>query len=248
MDNNNSGRPRKKVTKQVLRRRQLTALAFIALVVLIFIIFIAKACTDKSTKPEKESKVSTTSATTTTTTTEPVTEPPTTTTTAPPTPTVDPELSAQVQLSTRELSLNVGESEMPIIYGYPEGCSEANEIWTSSDTNIATVDNMGNVTAMNAGECYIILKFDNNPAIEVQIKITVAGSDTPETPEPSTDAQLGVIPNNDADNNPNAQDSQSYQDTQGYQDTQNYQENQSDEQSQSENSTDGVSEDGIQNQ
>lgn len=225
MDNNNSGRPRKKVTKKILRRRQLTALAVIALVLLIFIILIANACTDKSQKP-KDEKTSTTTTTTTTTTTEPVTEPPTTMTTTTPVPAVDPTLSAQVQLSTREISLNVGENDMPVIYGYPEGSAEANEIWESSDPNIATVSNIGDITAVNPGECYVILKFDNNPAIEVQIKVTVSGDAAPETPsdnQQDINADMNIPDNQDTSEN--IQSYQGYQDTQGYRDTQNYQEN-----------------------
>lgn len=213
MDNNNSGKPRKKVTKEVLRRRQLTALSVIALIVLIFIILIANACTDKSPTSKNE-KTSTTTTTTTTTTTEIVTEPPTTMTTTTPVPTADPEISAQVQISTNEVYLNVGESQMPIISAYPEGSSETNEVWTSSDTNIATVDSLGNITAINAGECYIILTLDNNSAVEVQIKVTVTG----------TAIQQDIIQDNELNNN--LQNSQGYIDTQGYQDTQNYQENQ----------------------
>lgn len=239
MDNkNNSQKPRKKkVTKEILRRRQLTALAVIAIVVLIFIILIANACTDKSGKENKKTTTtSTTTTTTTTTTTEIVTEPPTTTTTA---PIVDPNLSAMVSIDPRELTLAVGETDMPYIFGYPDGSTEANEVWTSSDPNIATVDNMGRVTAVNAGECNIILNFDNNPAIEVQIKVTVTGAaETPEIPENPADVQSDVNAeeNQDYQNIPENQEYQEYQpenndnpenagsllqDTQGFQDTQN---------------------------
>ncbi|MDE5556613.1 MAG: Ig-like domain-containing protein [Ruminococcus sp.] len=220
MDNkNNAQKPRKKVTKEVLRRRQLTALAVIAIIVLIFVILIANACTDKSGTGRKKETTSSTTTTTTTTTTEIFTEPPTTVTTAPPAPIIDPNLSAMVQLSTREITLAVGESDMPYIYGYPEGSSEANEVWTSSDPNIATVNDMGNVTAVNAGECNIILTFDNNPAIEVQIKITVTGSaENPENPETPVDTQPDV-------NVPDGQENQDYQENQENQDYQNAPEN-----------------------
>lgn len=247
MDNNNSGKPRKKVTKQVVRRRQLVGLAVIALIILIFIILIANACTDKSKDPKKENNSSTTTTTTTTTTTEPVTEPPTTTTI--PIPTADPNLSAQVRISTREVVLNVGESEMPMISGYPDGSSETNEIWTSTDTNIATVNEWGNITAVNVGECYVILKLDNNPAVEVQIKVNVTGTAVPENPE---DVQQN--PSSDTDVNNNAPNGQDYQNTQGYQDTQNYYQNpeesasQPDEQVQPDAPVDNEAQNDMQNQ
>lgn len=221
-NNQNSEKPRKRVTKKILRRRQLCALAVIALIVLILMILIANACTDKTKKPKKETTTTSTSTTQTTTETEPPTEMTTTTTTIP-VPTVDPTLSAQVQLSTRELALNVGESDMPIIYGYPQGCSEENELWSSTDPNIATVDEYGNVTAVNAGECYILLKFNNNSAIEVQIKVTVKGN-APQIPDTNQqniqqnipDTQNGLDTQNIPDSQANYQDSQEYRDTQNY--------------------------------
>ena len=250
-NNNNSQKPRKKVTKEVLRRRQLTALAVIALIVLIFIILIANACTDKSGQSsKKDSTTTSTTTTTTTTTTEIATEPPTTTTTEPPAPAIDPNLSALVQLSTREITIEVGESDMPYIYSYPDGSSEDNEIWTSSDSNIATVDDLGNITGVNPGECNIILQFDNNPAIEVQIKVTVTGmASVPETPsepvvpETPSEAQpeanipdtqenqdfqnISEIPEYQADSQPDmnnniGEPSNLYANSQGLQDTMDY--------------------------
>ena len=216
-NNNNSQRPRKKVTKEVLRRRQLTALAVIALIVLIFIILIANACTDKSGKDGKKDSTTSTTTTTTTTTTEIITEPPTTTTTAPPAPVVDPNLSAMVQLSTREITIGVGESDMPYIYSYPDGSAEANEIWTSSDSNIATVNDLGNITGVNPGECNIILQFDNNPAIEVQIKVTVTGAvSVPETPVDPVTPETPVESQPDA-NIPDTQENQNTPENPDYQ-------------------------------
>ena len=54
MDNNHdSQRHRKRVTRETLRKRQLTALFVIALVVLILIVLIAKGCS-KDNKTEAE--------------------------------------------------------------------------------------------------------------------------------------------------------------------------------------------------
>ncbi|MDE6665800.1 MAG: hypothetical protein K2K14_06390 [Ruminococcus sp.] len=229
-NNHNSEKPRKKVTKKVLRRRQLCALAVIALIVLILVILIANACTDKTTKPRDGKTTSSTTTTTTTTETEPITEPPTTTTTVP-VPTADPALSAQVQLSKREMTLSPGETDLSYINLYPDGSGENNEVWSTTDPNVATVDEYGYVTAVNAGECFIILKFDNNPAIEVQIKVTVTGA-VSATETPTINQPQGITPDvpqntTDIQNNPGYQGSQGYQDTQNY-----YQNNQTQQESQ----------------
>lgn len=222
-NNHNSEKPRKKVTKKILRRRQLCALAVIALIVLILIILIANACTDKTTKPKKEkTTTSTTTTTVTTTETEPVTEPPTTTTV--PVPTADPALSAQVKLDKTQINLTVGgNSDYALITSYPEGSTADNEVWTSDNENIATVDIYGNVTGVNAGTCLVTLSFSNHPEISIPIQVTVTDSGAvPETPD--VNQPQGITPEV-SQNIPDIQNNPGYQDSQGYQDTQNYYQN-----------------------
>ncbi|MBR3970005.1 MAG: D-alanyl-D-alanine carboxypeptidase family protein [Ruminococcus sp.] len=48
-----------------------------------------------------------------------------------------------------------------------------NEIWTSSDTNVATVDQYGNITAVSAGTCTIRVTDANNSNVYGEITITV---------------------------------------------------------------------------
>lgn len=224
-NNHNSEKPRKKVTKKILRRRQLCALAVIALIVLILIILIANACTDKTTKPKKEkTTTSTTTTTTTTTETEPVTETPTTTTV--PVPTADPALASQVKLDKTQITVTVGgNSDYALIQAYPDGSTADNEVWTSDNENIATVDIYGNVTGVNAGTCLVTLSFSNHPEISIPIQVTVTDPNaTPETP----DINIPNMTPETSENVPEVQDNQNnqgYQDSQGYQDTQNYYQN-----------------------
>lgn len=171
-NNNAPQRPRKRVTKQVLRRRQFTALAVIGLIVLLFVILIAKGCSKSD--PGSKSKSETAAVTTTVpeqtapAATEAATEAPTETVT-----TANPA-AAQVQLSKREIFVDIGQTDVSIIQSYPAGSSEANEIWESKDPTIASVDNLGHITGVSAGETYVILKFSNNPGIEIEIKVYVA--------------------------------------------------------------------------
>lgn len=197
---------KKKVTKKVLRQRQLCALAVIALILLILIIALAKGCSSGPAEdPSTSDNPSTTSSTTTTT--ETTTE--ATTTTTEPVTTTNP-LAAQVQLSTRELFINVGATDVAVIQNYPEDCTEANEVWRSLDESIASVDTWGYVTGVSKGETFIVLSFDNHPDIEIEIKVSVADtsaavpednniSDGAETPEGGDNAVIPDVYNDGYD-------------------------------------------------
>lgn len=171
---NNQQRPRKRVTRKQLRQRQFGALAVIAFIVLLFFVLIAKGCSNTGGKDKGG-----TDKPTATTTAAPVTtaEPPVTTV---PVTTENP-LAASVVLSKREMYLDVGEQDISYISAYPQGSEEANEVWTSMDPSVAVVDGLGHVTAVGKGETYIILSFDNNPGVEIAIRVSVAGgADDPE--------------------------------------------------------------------
>lgn len=172
MDNYYDHESRKRVSRKVLRRRQLGALAVIAFLVLLFVILVAKGCSSSGEGKGTEGDV-----TTTTTTAPVITTAPVTTTTAPVT-TINPKAS-NVKLSTRELFLDIGETGVSIIQSYPDaGTGEANEVWTSMDPSIATVDKYGYVTGVAKGQTYIILSFNNYPDIEIEIKVYVADDGT----------------------------------------------------------------------
>ena len=170
-------RPRKRVTREMARRRQLTAAGIVLFILILIISGCAKAChkddDGNSGKSGKKSPTETTTAAVAEippaqTVTEAATEPPTEA------PREAPD-NSNVKLTTREIFLdNVGDVGISIIQVYPNGSTEKNEVWKSSDENIATVDSKGYITAKAPGECYVILSFDNNPNIEIEIKVSVA--------------------------------------------------------------------------
>lgn len=172
MDNNYSQRPRKRISKETARKRQLTALSVIALIVLIIVILIAKGCSKDRSKESKGS--SNTNANIITTTTMPSTEPIVTTITEPVTEvtTLDPEAGA-FKMQKYTYQLNVGETETAWIDEYPAGSGEADERWSSSDDSIATVDSYGHITAVAPGECYITVRSALHPEQEAQVKVKV---------------------------------------------------------------------------
>ena len=162
---------RRRVTRKVLRQRQLGALAVIAFVVLMFVVLLAK-CT-KNMGDEGSSKAETTTTTVATTA---ETAPPVETTEATTTVAVNPKAS-NVKLSKRELFLDIGESDVPVIQSYPDaGTGESDEVWKSMDPKIATVDNLGHITGVSKGQTFIVLSFKNYPDIEIEIKVNVGGA------------------------------------------------------------------------
>lgn len=186
MDNNrySSNRPRKKVSRRTYRNRRLAALAIIALLLLILVVLIANACTDdKDNKKPSDSKTVSTLTTPTTTTDAAITT--TVTTTAASTV---PKNESDFKLDRQTISVMVGETDMPRVLEYPEGTVEADERWTSSDKDIATVDSYGHITGVSPGICYVILKSAADLKQEVMIKVTVRGEasdDDTTTPQSS---------------------------------------------------------------
>lgn len=81
-----------------------------------------------------------------------------------------------VVLSKSEIFLNVGDTDISFITSYPTGSSEVNEVWKSMDESIATVDYLGYITGIDQGETFVVLSFDNNPGIEIEIKVHVSNT------------------------------------------------------------------------
>lgn len=172
MDNKDfdSQRPRKRASRETIRKRQLIALCVIALLVLILILLIAKACSANTTGGNKKNEVTTTTAEIITTT---AMEQPTTTIIITTEAATEPVNSSDFKLDKYSFELKVGDTEMPMVQDYPEGSGEWNEQWSSSDENIATVDQWGNIKAVAPGSCFIILRDGGDPSQEVQVKVTV---------------------------------------------------------------------------
>lgn len=60
---------------------------------------------------------------------------------------------------------------------YPVVSENINEIWTSSDDSIASVDDYGNITGKGEGECVIKVVSADNSSLGAEVKVTVKKSD-----------------------------------------------------------------------
>ncbi len=79
----------------------------------------------------------------------------------------------EITLSKYEVSVPVGGSDMPIVTMLPAEAEDKGEIWMSSDTAVATVDDLGNITGVDAGECTVTVTSHQNPSVSAAVAVTV---------------------------------------------------------------------------
>ena len=79
-----------------------------------------------------------------------------------------------ISLSTYSVELQAGQSKMPIVTMLPENAGNKGEIWTSSDTDIAVVNELGSITAVSEGSCTVTVTSVQNPQVyaDVEVKVT----------------------------------------------------------------------------
>ena len=89
----------------------------------------------------------------------------------------DTEKIQEIKLSKYEMNLPVGGRDISYVTMLPDSVENKDEIWTTSDEKIATVDKWGNVTGVSAGNCIITVTSVSNPEIKADIKVTVKAED-----------------------------------------------------------------------
>lgn len=85
----------------------------------------------------------------------------------------DPVDVESISLSTYSVELQVGQSKMPIVTMLPENASDKGEIWTSSDTDVAVVNELGNITAVSEGSCTVTVTSSQNPQVSANVEVKV---------------------------------------------------------------------------
>lgn len=82
----------------------------------------------------------------------------------------------KIDLTYYEVTLEEGKSSMPIVTMYPETAPDKSEIWTSSDEKVATVNGMGNITAVSEGICTVKVQSAVCPEAYAEVKVTVTAA------------------------------------------------------------------------
>ena len=85
----------------------------------------------------------------------------------------DPVDVESISLSTYSVELQAGQSKMPIVTMLPENADHKGEIWASSDTNVAVVNDLGNITAVSEGSCTVTVTSAQNPQVSANVEVTV---------------------------------------------------------------------------
>ncbi|MGN0578318.1 MAG: Ig-like domain-containing protein, partial [Ruminiclostridium sp.] len=86
-----------------------------------------------------------------------------------------------IELTYYDITLEMGDSSMPIVTMYPDNAPDKSEIWSSSDESIAEVDDIGNITALSEGECVIKVQSAVSPEVFAEVYVTVISPEEEET-------------------------------------------------------------------
>ncbi|MCC8069192.1 MAG: D-alanyl-D-alanine carboxypeptidase family protein [Ruminococcus sp.] len=78
-----------------------------------------------------------------------------------------------ISLSKTSVTIEVGESDMPIVTMYPTDADDKSEIWNTSNPQIATVDDKGNITGISEGSCTVTVTAKANTSVYAEISVTV---------------------------------------------------------------------------
>ncbi len=94
-----------------------------------------------------------------------------------------------IKLSKTYMGLNIGEKDISYVTMLPENATNKDEVWSSSDTNVAVVDNLGWVTAKGPGSCMITVRSKSNPGVYKMISVMVPPTPykAPKTPDVTTE-------------------------------------------------------------
>ena len=76
-------------------------------------------------------------------------------------------------MEKHSLTLKVGETEKLFAQVAPTSADNKAIKWSSSEENVASVDGSGNVSALKAGEAWIVATSDDNALVKDSCKLTV---------------------------------------------------------------------------
>jgi len=96
--------------------------------------------------------------------------------------TVRSDTVEKIELTDYALEIPVGTGGISYVTMYPTNARNKEEIWTSSDTSIATVDGEGWIIGKKPGKCTVTVTSKDNPKVKAEISVTVTGNGQTEAP------------------------------------------------------------------
>lgn len=100
---------------------------------------------------------------------------------------VDPSTVCNISLTQNEMSIKKGdEGYAAIVTMYPQSAKDKREKWSSSNEEIATVNDEGWLVAKKAGTCAVTVQSIDNPAVFAVILVTVYDGEPPVTTTTAT--------------------------------------------------------------
>ena len=85
----------------------------------------------------------------------------------------------KIAVSEDNITLKQGEETQIDAKAYPENATNKILMWSSSNTNICSVNNDGIIRALNPGQCYVTVKSADNPRILQYIRVNVTEPEKP---------------------------------------------------------------------
>lgn len=89
----------------------------------------------------------------------------------------------KITLSKYSLTLMQGSNDMPIVTMHPTNASDKGEVWSSDNTDVATVNVIGRITGVGVGSCVVTVHSTDNPDIFAEVSVTVTPYVAPVEPE-----------------------------------------------------------------
>lgn len=103
----------------------------------------------------------------------------------------------EILLTTYQLELEVGESQMPIVTMLPENASNKGEIWSTSNPSVANVTGLGLISGISPGSCTITVTSASNPSVSASVAVTVRSTSASIQPVEETSAASAASSRND---------------------------------------------------
>jgi len=78
-----------------------------------------------------------------------------------------------ISLDKTAVEITVGLSDMPWVTMLPADAADKSEMWTTSDSRVATVDQYGRITGVAPGQCIVTVACGARPELKVDVNVTV---------------------------------------------------------------------------